>query len=203
DAHRPRAARQLAIAGTPRAKPSWVSMSIFSARRVSPGEITRGSAPLARQPGTTRWCARAPRRAMWSHGGRGAVARGPRREVPVADHRERLAAEQLPHEDRDHAADIQAVEPRTVDVEVAQDRHGETEPAVGQTEMLAGGLRRGVTPTVDRAWTQDPIGVLRPRDRRVAAIDLGGRSEHDPASMLERGAQHVLRAVDVHVQYLV
>ena len=123
--------------------------------------------------------------------------------APVTDHGERLPTQELPQEDRDHASDVQAVEPRPIDVEVAEDRDGQAEPAVRQAEVLGGRLGRRVAPAVDAGRAEHPVGVLRPGHRGVAAVDLGGRAEDHAPTVLVRGAQDVLGAVHIHVQHVV
>src|SRR5262249_4669321 len=63
--------------------------------------------------------------------------------------------------------------------------------------------RGGIAPAVDRRRAEDAVGVLRPWDRAVLAVDLGRRAEDDPSPVLVRGAEHVLRPVHVDVQHVV
>src|SRR5213076_3357002 len=78
----------------------------------------------------------------------------------VANHRERLTAEELAHEDRDDAPAVQPVESRTVDVEVAENDDGEAHPREGEAEVLARGFRRRVAPAVDLCRAEHAVRVL-------------------------------------------
>src|SRR5437773_2684287 len=121
----------------------------------------------------------------------------------VANHRERLTAEELAHEDRDDAPAVQPVESRTVDVEVAENDDGEAHPREGEAEVLARGFRRRVAPAVDLCRAEHAVRVLVERHGGVPAVDLRGRAEDHLLLVTERRAEDLLGPVDVHREDLV
>src|SRR5690349_10661757 len=96
---------------------------------------------------------------------------------PVADHRDRLAPQRLSEEDRDHAPDVDGVEPWAVYVEVTHDRDLESHLGVREAEVLADRLRGRVAPAIDPRGAEHAVIVFAPWNLRVAAVHFGGRRE--------------------------
>src|SRR5262249_10986980 len=122
------------------------------------------------------------------------------RLLSIADYRQVGAAQQLPHEDRKQSPDVDLVEPRAIDVEVAHHGYRQAELVVRKAEVFADRLGGGVTPAVDGGRAEYPVVVLAPGHLGIAAIDLRGRAEHYPLSILVSSAEYVLGSVDVDVE---
>jgi hypothetical protein len=125
------------------------------------------------------------------------------RLAPISDHGEIRTAQQLAHEDRKQAANVELVQPRAVNVEVAHHRHRQAELVVGEAKMLADRLGGRVAPAIDRGGAEHPVVVFLPRNLGIAPVDFGGGAQDQALAVLVGGLEEILSAVDVYVEGLV
>ena len=115
----------------------------------------------------------------------------------VTVHRQRLAAQGLPHERRDDHAVLAGLA-RADRIEEPDDHHRQAAfLVVGQRQELVDRLAAGIGPAMLVGRAHHQVRVLAEREVGALAVDLRRRRDHHQPLLLAGLAQHDLGAVDV------
>ena len=101
----------------------------------------------------------------------------------VAVHRQRLAGKGLAEEPRHHRSVALRIEAGPIRVEVPHDRDRKASRSVREREVLVQRLGGRVRPALHARRPQHTLVVLRPRNRRRLAVDLGRRRDKHTATV--------------------